>query len=151
MSYPENIDENAARITAGFIFSLAAVTLALQAWWFLPVLFLGFVIRATVGPRFSPAALLAGRVVVPVLKLKPTPTWATPKRFAQLCGVLFTGGAAVSALVLHSAAGAVVLLGVLLACAALESFFGFCVGCRVYDLVGPVFERARLALRARRE
>ncbi|MFT3842090.1 MAG: DUF4395 domain-containing protein [Myxococcaceae bacterium] len=147
MAYPENIDENAARITAGLVFTLAAAALVLHAWWLLPLLFAGFVIRATVGPKFSPLALLAGRVVVPALKLKPQPTWATPKRFAQACGIVFTASASVLALGFHAELAAGGVLVVLLACAALESFFGFCVGCRVYDFVGPKYERAKLAFK----
>jgi len=147
MAYPEKIDENAARLTAGFVLALAATTFALQAWWFLPVLAAGFVIRATLGPRYSPLALFAGRVVAPALKLKPQPTWATPKRFAQGCGIVFTVAASVSALVAKSYLSTALILSVLALCAGLESIFGFCVGCRVYDVVGPIYERARLALR----
>jgi len=147
MAYPENIDENAARLTAGFVLALAATTFALQAWWLLPLLALGFVIRASAGPKYSPLALFAGRVVAPALKLKPRPTWATPKRFAQGCGIVFTVGASVSALVAKSYVTTAVLLAVLGLCAGLESIFGFCVGCRVYDFVGPLYERAKLRLR----
>ncbi len=147
--YPETIDENAARISAGFGVAFAASAALLAQWWFLPLLAAGYFIRATVGPRFSPLALFSQRVVVPALKLKPRPAWAPPKRFAQAIGFAFSATAAVAALDAQSFTVARVLLLVLAFCAGLESFAGFCLGCRAYDLVVPAFERARLAFKRR--
>ncbi len=147
--YPENIDENAARITAGFVVFFSAAIAVLGLWWAVPLLAVGFFTRATLGPRFSPLALFSARVVVPALKLKPTPAWAPPKRFAQTIGFAFTATAAVAALGTQSYTVARALLGVLAFCAGLESFAGFCLGCRVYDLVIPAVERARLAFKRR--
>ena len=87
------------------------------------------------GPRFSPLALLASRVVVPWLGRPPKPVPGPPKRFAQGIGVVFSTTALVLAFGFGQTTAAWVVLA-LLACAAfLEAAFGICLGCKVFSLL----------------
>ena len=149
LTYPEEIDETAGRIVAAFVAATAAAAVVTQAYWLLAVLVPGFVVRAAVGPRYSLLSQLAQRVVAPALRLGPNPVWSTPKRFAQLVGCAFTASGALLALALGATLPAAVLGGVLAVCAALEAGVGFCLGCKMFDVVGPAWERLRVRRGAR--
>jgi Domain of unknown function (DUF4395) len=133
-SFPNPVNETAARVVAGAVAVLAVVAVAFQQGWILPMLAYGFVARALAGPSLSPAAQLATRVVAPLLARKDRYGPGPPKRFAQAVGAAFTVGATVLwfAAGLHTAALA--LAGVLAVFATLESAAGFCVGCRAFYL-----------------
>ena len=130
-SFPNPVNELAARTVAGGVLVIA-VTVLLTGWqWLLPVLALGFLLRVLSGPRLSPLGLLATKVVTPRLgapRLVPGP----PKRFAQAVGLLFTTCAAVLSLGFDERLAAAGLVAVLVAFAFLESVVGFCAGCWVF-------------------
>lgn len=129
-TFPNPVNEKAARTVAAGVLLLALVTLLTGWWWLLVPLVYGFAARVLAGPRFSPLGQLATRLVAPRLgapKLVPGP----PKRFAQGIGLTFTVLASALAVVgLTTAAG--VVIGVLALFAALESVLGFCAGCTVF-------------------
>jgi hypothetical protein len=127
LSFPNPVNEKAARTVAGLVAVSTVVALVTQQGWLLWLLALGFGLRVASGPRFSPFGLLATRVVAPRLgepRLVPGP----PKRFAQTIGLVVSLSAAVAV-----AAGAPtpgwVLAGLLVVAAALESVFALCLGC----------------------
>ena len=131
-SFPNPVNEVAARVVAGLVVGLSLATILTGQAWLMFVLAYGFLARVTTGPTLSPMGLLATRVIAPRIgepKLVPGP----PKRFAQTVGLGFS----VAALVLHFVAGspvaANVVLAVLILFAALEAFLGFCAGCFVFD------------------
>ena len=131
-SFPNPVNEVAARVVAGLVVSLSLATILTGQAWLMFVLAYGFLARVATGPTLSPMGLLATRVIAPRIgepKLVPGP----PKRFAQTVGLGFS----VAALVLHFVAGspvaANVVLAVLILFAALEAFLGFCAGCFVFD------------------
>jgi len=129
--FPASVNEKAARVVAGGVAILALVTLGTGWHWLLVLLALGFLARVLTGPKLSPLALLATRVVAPRLgapKLVPGP----PKRFAQAIGLALTTVAAVASLGLDHPGVATGLLGVLVVFATLESLVGFCAGCWVF-------------------
>lgn len=132
-SFPNPVNENAARVVAGGVALLALLALVTQWWVLLPVLALGFLARVTTGPRFSPLARFATEVVAPRLPVKPVP--GQPKRFAQGIGAAVT----TLATVLHFGFGAdgavLALLAMLVVFATLESVFRFCVGCRIFAVL----------------
>lgn len=134
-SFPNPVNEVAARLVAGGVVVLAVATVVLDLPWLLPLLAYGFVARALAGPRFSPLALLVTKVVVPRLPIAPKVVSGPPKRFAQTIGAVFT----VTASVLHLALGlegwAYGLVGVLAVFATLESVFALCVGCKVFGVL----------------
>jgi hypothetical protein len=133
-SFPNPVNEKAARVVAGGVFVLSIVTLATGAYWIAAVLACGFVARVLSGPTLSPLGQAATRLVAPRLgaaKLVPGP----PKRFAQAIGATMTIAIALFALVGHDHAVAdVLLVGIILASGA-ESILAFCVGCQMFALL----------------
>ena len=134
-SFPNPVNEVAARFVAGGVVLIALAALALDLPWLLVPLAYGFVARALAGPRFSPLALLVTEAVVPRLSVAPRLVAGPPKRFAQAIGAVLTVSAAVLHLVLGLEAWADALLVALIAFATLESVFALCVGCKVFGLL----------------
>jgi hypothetical protein len=132
-SFPRTINEKAARVVAGVVAVTAAVALATGASWLVVPLAYGFWARVLTGPRLSPLALVASRVVAP--RLGPAKVVAgPPKRFAQAIGAALTS-AAVVALALGLQLVVDALLAVLLAAATLESVFALCLGCGIFAVL----------------
>jgi hypothetical protein len=128
LSFPNPVNEKAARSVAAGVLALAVLTLATQWLWLTVPLAAGFWLRVASGPRFSPLGQLATRVIAPRLgpaKLVPGP----PKRFAQSIGAVFTTAAAVAYLGFGSALIANVLVAFIVVAAGLESIFAVCLGC----------------------
>src|SRR5277367_5618155 len=100
-SFPNPVNEVAARVVAGGVMVLAAVTVAADLPWLLIPLTLGFWARVLTGPTLSPLGQLATRVIAPMLSSQPKLTPGPPKRFAQAIGTLFT----TTALILWSTVG----------------------------------------------
>jgi hypothetical protein len=133
-SFPNPVNEKAARTVAFVVMLLAALTLATSWYWLLVLLAYGFVARVLTGPRLSPLGTLASRVVAPRLGAEK-PVAGPPKRFAQGIGATLTTVAAVAALGFGANALADVLLAALILAAGLESIFGYCLGCQVFALL----------------
>lgn len=126
-SFPNPVNEKAARVVATGVVVLAAVTIVTESWILAAVMALGFALRVLAGPRFSPLGRLAAQGIAPRLGeavLVPGP----PKRFAQTIGLAFTAAAAL-ALALGATPLGLGLLAVLSVFALLESALGFCAGC----------------------
>lgn len=134
LSFPNPVNEKAARTVAFVVMLLALVTLATSAYWLLVVLAYGFCARVLTGPTLSPLGRLASSIVAPRLG-PPVYVAGPPKRFAQAIGAVLSSVAAVAALALGAHALADALLLVLVLAAGLESIFAFCVGCRVFALL----------------
>ena len=133
-SFPNPVNEKAARVVAAGVAMLSVVTLATGWHWLLVVLALGFLLRVLAGPRWSPLGQLATKVIAPRLgppRLVPGP----PKRFAQSIGFVLTTTAAVISLVVGGRTAATALVVVLLVFALLESVVGFCAGCWIFRLL----------------
>lgn len=135
ISYPNPVNEVAARVTAGGVVILAALALALQLRWLAIVLAVGFLLRVLSGPRFSPLALVASRVIVPRLPWGPKPVAGPPKRFAQAIGLTFSLAAALLFYAFGLDTAGYVVLGALTLAAVLESVFGICLGCNAFALL----------------
>lgn len=130
-SFPNPVNELAARTVATGVVVLAVVALVTTWAPLFVVLAAGFVGRVLAGPRLSVLGWLAQRVVAPRLgpaRLVPGP----PKRFAQSIGAALTVAAAVALLALDAPAVAGSLLAVLIVAASLEAFAGFCLGCWMF-------------------
>ncbi len=133
-SFPNPVNEKAARVVAGVVLVTVLLTLATSWYWLLVPLTYGFWARVLTGPTLSPLGFLAQRVIAPRLgPSKPVP--GPPKRFAQGMGAAMATAALVLALLLgdHAAADGVLLAFVL--AAGLESIFGYCLGCKVFGLL----------------
>jgi hypothetical protein len=133
-SFPNPVNEKAARTVALVVMLLGAVTLATGWYWLLIVLAYGFLARVLTGPTLSPLGRVASSVIAP--RLGPEkPVAGPPKRFAQGVGAAVSVAAAIAALAFSAHALADALLVVLVLAAGLESIFAFCVGCRVFGLL----------------
>lgn len=130
-SFPNPVNDLAARTVAAGVIVTAAVALGAHALWLTVPLAYGFVARVAAGPSLSPLGAFASRVVAPRYgrdaRLVPGP----PKRFAQAIGAVVTC-AALGCWLAGSATAAMVLLAVLLVPATLEAAWGICVGCSIF-------------------
>ena len=132
-SFPNPVNEKAARVVAGTVLATVIVILATGAYWLLIPLAYGFWARVLTGPTLSPLGWTAQNVIAPRLGEKK-PVAGPPKRFAQGMGVAFS----VTALVLTGLGywtAAEVFLGLLAAAAFLESAFGLCLGCKAFAVL----------------
>ena len=132
-SFPRTVNEKAARVVAGGVTIIALVALLTSAQWLLIPLALGFWARVLTGPRLSPLALLATRVVAPRLGA-PKEVSGPPKRFAQAMGATITTAGSIAWL-LGLDTPADVLLATLVVAATLESVFAYCLGCQIFGLL----------------
>jgi hypothetical protein len=129
-SFPNPVNEKAARVVAGVVMVVALAILATSAYWLLIPLAYGFWARVLTGPTLSPVGQFATRVAAPRLgapKYVPGP----PKRFAQAMGAVITTSAAILWLA-GATTGADVLLVMLVAAAGLESILAYCLGCKIF-------------------
>ncbi len=134
-SFPNPVNDVAARTIASGVVVLSVAAIAFQAEWLIVLIALGFVARVAAGPKASPLGLLATRVIVPRLGLAPRPTPGPPKRFAQAIGVAFSVAAALLAIVFDAPLAASIVLGGLTVAAFLEAAFGLCLGCRAFAVL----------------
>jgi hypothetical protein len=138
-SFPDPVNEIAARVVAFGVLIMSAATLLLSlavgtGWlWATALIAYGFIARVATGPGLSPLGRVATSVVAPKLGT-PRPVSGPPKRFAQGIGAAVTAGA-----IGFLAAGQIGvtqgLLGLMIVAAGLEAFFAFCVGCHVYGFL----------------
>ncbi len=129
-SFPNPVNDKAARTVAAVVLIEVIVTLATGFYWLLIPLAYGFWARVLTGPTLSPLGWLAQRVIAPRLG-PPKPVPGPPKRFAQGMGAFMSTLALVFAFaVSHTAAD--VVLAMLVPAAGLESIFGYCLGCRIF-------------------
>ena len=133
-SFPNPVNEKAARVVAGVVAIIALVALATSAYWLLVPLAYGFWARVLTGPTLSPLGRFATGVAAPRLG-PPRYVSGPPKRFAQGIGAVITTTAAVLALGFGATTAAAALLAALVLAAALESVLAFCIGCRVFGLL----------------
>jgi hypothetical protein len=130
---PEVIDERAARVVALLVLPLLSSALLLGAPWIAVLLAADFGLRGFGLRRLSPLGGFA-RLVLGALGTKAIKVNAGPKQFAAKIGLVFSllvaTGLAAGLPIAAWTVGAG--LGV---CAALEGFFGLCVGCRIYRLL----------------
>jgi hypothetical protein len=133
LSFPNPVNETSARLVAATVAVGAVVALAFQQGWLIPVLAYGFAARALTGPKLSPLALVATRVITPRLPFEHRYSPGPAKRFAQAVGAVFTLTAtAVYLAGFHQEAYA--LVAVIALFASLEAGFGLCVGCKAFYL-----------------
>lgn len=132
-SFPNPVNEKAARVVAGVVLATVIVVLATAWYWLLIPLAYGFWARVLTGPKLSPLGWVAQNVVAPRLGAR-RPVAGPPKRFAQGLGALMSTAALLLALLVsHATAdGALIALGV---AAGLESIVGYCLGCKLFGIL----------------
>ena len=133
-SFPNPVNEKAARVVAGTVLVTVLVILASSWYWLLIPLAYGFWARVLTGPSLSPLGWFAQNLIAPRLgEKRPVP--GPPKRFAQGVGAVMSTTALVLALGVRSRSGADVVLILFVPAAGLESIVGYCLGCKVFGLL----------------
>lgn len=134
LSFPNPVNEKAARVVAGVVLVMVVLILATTWYWVLIPLAYGFWARVLTGPKLSPLGWAVQNVIAPRLGPKK-PVAGPPKRFAQSIGAVMSTAALVLALIVGDHAAADVVLLALVPGAALESIFVYCVGCKIFGLL----------------
>jgi Domain of unknown function (DUF4395) len=127
------VDEHVVRLIAAQV-----IVLGVAAWWFEQpfitlFLLIDFGFRAFDAARFSLLRQLAFGLTV-LFKLNPKPTDAAPKQFAALLGLVVIASLLLAQLI-DLPLIALIVVGLLVIFATLESVFSFCVGCVIYQLL----------------
>ncbi|HVA02905.1 MAG TPA: DUF4395 domain-containing protein [Acidimicrobiales bacterium] len=134
-SFPNPVNEVAARVVAGGVVVMCVLAMALRQQWLLVPLAYGFWARMLTGPTMSPLGQLATRVIVPRLPVAPRLVAGPPKRFAQAIGLVFSSSAVVLWFGFGAHTAAWVVIGLLAIGAVFESGFGLCLGCKVFTVL----------------
>ncbi len=133
-SFPDPVNEKAARSVAAVVLLGVIVTLITGWWWLTVPLAYGFWARLLTGPTMSPLGWLSMHVIAPRLgERRPVP--GPPKRFAQGIGAAMSTTACVLGFGLGLHTAATVVLAFLIPAAGLESIFGYCLGCKMFGLL----------------
>jgi hypothetical protein len=128
-SFPNPVNEYAARSVAAGVVVLCVLALAFRQPWLLIPLAYGFWARMLTGPTLSPLGQLATRVIAPRIHGSPKFVPGPPKRFAQAIGVAFSTTAVILWFGFGLGTAAWVVIALLAVAALLESVFGLCLGC----------------------
>ena len=127
-SFPETINEYAARIVAGFIVFMALTYLYSHNIYLLVFMVYGLLASVLAGPSLSPIALLVTKIIIPQMGNPYAECPGPPKRFAQFVGLIFTSSA-FYCIIRGESTIAYLFVGILAIFASLESIMGFCAGC----------------------
>jgi hypothetical protein len=136
---PDVVDENEVRAAAGLTMAIGAVAFAYAYFTkqYVPLqvvaslFFLEFLIRVTIGFRYSPGGLVARAIT------SRPPEWvsARPKRFAWSLGLAMTFAMTI---ITNSGIRGLLPRTICLICLALmwmESALGLCLGCWIHGLL----------------
>jgi len=133
-TFPNPVNDYAARSTAGLVVVLAVVTIIVDHPVLYALLALGFALRVLSGPTLSPFGQLSVRFIVPKIWRKTKLVPGPPKRFAQAIGLTLTTLALVLSLTGATVAAQITVALVVVA-AGLESVLGFCLGCTIFGFL----------------
>ena len=134
LSCPVNdkqVNEIVVRLVAMQVIFIAATAIYFQSWHMGVLLVADFGLRAFGLSQFSPLKYLSQKTVTH-FQMGYKATNEAPKKFAAAVGFVVVGLFSIL-LFLEFSLSANILGGFLLLFASLESFFGICVGCMVYQ------------------
>jgi hypothetical protein len=127
------VDEKIVRINAFFTLILMLAFIFTSWKWIIFIITIDFFLRAFIKGKGSPVSALSRRVSR-ALKLEPSPVNAGPKLFAARIG--FVCCVLILIFYVMDLMTAAYTVSIMIAVfASFESFFGYCVGCRLYSLI----------------
>ncbi|TAF67769.1 MAG: DUF4395 domain-containing protein [Cytophagales bacterium] len=129
----ERVNESVVRLSAFLVVLLSLLALFIQSYGLMLILAIDFGLRAFTIGKWSVLKQFSMNATQ-WLKLPQKLTDAAPKKFAAAVGFMFCLGIAIC-LYFGLLNTAYTITAVLLICAFLESFAGYCVGCQVYSWV----------------
>ncbi len=130
-SFPNPVDEHAARTVAGGVVIIALFTLVFNAPLGALLLTYGFLARVLTGPTLSPLGQFATRVIAPRFD-RPALAAGPPKRFAQAIGLTFSVATVLTWWLASWSVARWILVPLIIA-ATLESVVGYCLGCAIFS------------------
>lgn len=133
-TFPNPVNDYAARSTAGLVVVLAVVTIVIDHPVLYALLALGFLLRVLSGPTLSPFGQLSVRFIVPKIWRKTKLVPGPPKRFAQSIGLTLTTIALILSLA-GAGVAAQIVVGLVVVAATLEAVLGFCLGCTIFGFL----------------
>lgn len=130
---PEKVDSHVARLNGFFTLCLLA-----GGWFFYPLwvfVAVDFLARST-KIKFSLIARVS-RFILNLLNIEPKPISLAPKKFAARLGLTMS-----LALVLFTyfgiELGIWITLGMFVTAVSLETFFDYCLGCKIYGILASL-------------
>lgn len=132
---PERIQEAVVRGIAFLVLLAVLITLLFDTILPMYVLAVDFFIRACISGRFSLLALLSRKGVSQILRFKKRMIIARPKKFAAGIGFLLSLTALILVVIFDYEFWFIALSGMLGLFSALEAFFKFCAGCKIFGLL----------------
>jgi hypothetical protein len=136
----EKINESVARVASFLVTIIVTIVVLFKAPYMLILLGTDFALRAFTNGTYSPIKYLA-KQLYRYSGLSEKKGDAAPKKFAAAIGFIFSFSIAALQLAQYFILADVVA-GVLVFCAALEAFAGFCVGCVIYTYIQPFFNNS---------
>lgn len=137
-SFPDPVNETSARLVATGVIVQAVAFLVLREGWLLVPLVYGFFARVLTGPTASPLGQFSVRIATPFVErsfgVDSRRVPGSPKRFAQLIGLIFTAGAAIGWISGQHWLAFTLVIGLVMA-ASLEAFAAVCLGCIAYSAI----------------
>jgi hypothetical protein len=130
-SFPNPVNDAAARTVALGVLAMSLVALLTNTAWLLIPITYGFVARVVTGPTLSPLGQFAVRVSGPRIRAWEKFVPGPPKRFAQGIGATFSVAATIVWLNVGWSSARWILLP-LIGGASLEGLLGYCVGCTIF-------------------
>lgn len=127
------VSAQTARINAIVAFGIAFTVAGTGLWALLALTVFDYALKVFAGFATSPLCWLVGRIL-DAAGVEHRMVDAAPKHFAATIGLAFNTGA----LILYAfglSAPAFAAIAVFAACAGLDGFLGFCVGCKIYSLL----------------
>jgi len=127
----ERVDNNVTRIIAAIVLLLAITGVLWHNYYVFIFLTYDFTTRTFYKGNGS-LLKWVGKQVVIALKLNPKPINAAPRKFAAGLGLIFSIAIAIL-IFLTLTIPSLIVGGILVVCAFMESVLGFCLGCYVYS------------------
>jgi hypothetical protein len=124
------LNERAVRLVSGMVVLISLAVLITGSAWLALYMSFDFFCRAFTA--FRPPLSRLGNMLANALNQEPKWIYAPPKKFAAALGFVFSLGIFFSFIAGFVLAGNIIAV-VLISCAILESVFGICAGCYVYD------------------
>ncbi len=127
------VDEKIARANAFIVFMSTLLINFTHVKWLAFVLCIDYFLKGFVGMKYSPLGGIS-RMLLHRFHIKPFFINAGPKIFAAKIG--FVCSLFISIFYLSAHPTAMMVVGIMLmGCSFLESFFNFCVGCKMYTVI----------------
>ena len=134
LNRPYRVSEAAVRGVALQVFLLSLTAIFTNSNIFVILLLADFAIRVVLIPRFSPLALISGKIITPLAGFRRKQVIFKPKRFAALIGLCMSIAALLFS-IFNLQIFFTITLSVLALFSFLEAFFKFCAGCKIFGLL----------------